>query len=164
MTKPHITCARRLLTVIGAMLISALFACAQQTTSPQGQKSQDLMRQMDTDKDQQVSKEEYMSSRTASKQNTPAPAMPSPTPMKAVPVSCGRPSRVSHPSAQANVATSVHALSTPATKRSNVHIGSDDVQPTAAVTTTVLTRPSRRSVDGVNRTRAATAAPIRYPR
>jgi len=42
------------------MLISALFACAQQTTSPQGQKSQDLMRQMDTDKDQQVSKEEYM--------------------------------------------------------------------------------------------------------
>ena len=45
-------CSRRLLAVMGATLISALFACAQQTTSP--------MTQMDTNKDQQVTKEEYM--------------------------------------------------------------------------------------------------------
>jgi hypothetical protein len=33
MPKLNITCSRRLLTVLGAALISALLACAQQTTS-----------------------------------------------------------------------------------------------------------------------------------
>jgi hypothetical protein len=60
MPKLNTTCLPRLLTVVGATLISALFACAQQTTSPTGQESLRVMTQMDTNKDQQVTKEEYM--------------------------------------------------------------------------------------------------------
>ncbi len=60
MPKLDTTCSLRLRAVMGATLICALFACAQQTTSPTGQESQRVMTQMDTNKDQQVTHEEYM--------------------------------------------------------------------------------------------------------
>jgi hypothetical protein len=87
--------------------------------------------------------------------------MPMPTPENTIPARWDRPSAASQPRPQALVATSVQALVTPARKRSTVHAGSAVVHPTAAVMTTVDTRPAASSVADRTRTRAAASAPTR---
>src|SRR5579864_4195174 len=102
--------------------------------------------------------------RAAIRQNTPAPAMPTPTPANTVPAKLARPSLANHARVHAVVATSDHALSTPARNRSSDQAKTEDVQPTAAVTSTIPMRPSLNSDVAPIRRRAATVAPTRYPR
>src|SRR5262252_2314614 len=100
--------------------------------------------------------------RAANRQNTPAPAMP--TPANTVPAKLARPSLANQARVHAVVATSDHALSTPARNRSSAQAKTEDVQPTAAVTSTIPMTLSLNSDVAPIRRRAANVAPTRYPR
>jgi len=67
------------------------------------------------------------------------------------PVNLGRSSQANQASAHVVVATRDHALNKPAMNRRNVHAVSEDVQPTAAVTTTIPMRPNLSCVFACSR-------------
>jgi len=60
MSKPTTPNRLCVLAVIGAALAYAPFATAQATADPKAKQATDQMKKIDTDKDSQVSKEEYM--------------------------------------------------------------------------------------------------------
>jgi hypothetical protein len=99
--------------------------------------------------------------RGATMQKTPTTAMPRPTPEYTRPANRARSALASSRSAHVLVATSVHALSSPAVKLSRSQIATPSRTPMAAVTTAVPTRLIPISDGDDKDMRPATRAPAR---